>query len=257
MDRSASCVGVGARGQFLPFYKSTAYHSERDESERAGKGRVKRLFSLRIFCLFMLLMLCAGAAEQAMSQWASYFAESALGVTKLAGDLLGVCMFAFFMGLGRVPVLFRRPPRHLLGSRYVLLGALRDMLLHRRIFRKCVCFACGLRAYGPFGFAYVALCIFACRRTYKGRRNGDVRASCGVRRYRMRRRSGASRAACGSFGLKSSLPAIAVFPLFMLCALFIMNKTEKAAQLMRRSPFFYRSSASCTGTSSGSSGTPV
>ena len=37
----------------------------------------------------------------AMSQWASLFAESGLGVTKVLGDLLGPCLFAIFMGFGR------------------------------------------------------------------------------------------------------------------------------------------------------------
>lgn len=51
--------------------------------------------------LFLLIMLCAGAAEQAMSQWSSLFAESALGVNKVLGDIAGPCLFAVFMGLGR------------------------------------------------------------------------------------------------------------------------------------------------------------
>lgn len=50
----------------------------------------------------LLMMLCAGACELAMAQWASYFAEAALGTTKLLGDLLGPCMFALFMGAGRL-----------------------------------------------------------------------------------------------------------------------------------------------------------
>ncbi len=55
-----------------------------------------------IFWLLMLLMVCAGASEQAMSQWASAFAEAGLGVSKTMGDLLGPCMFAIMMGLSRV-----------------------------------------------------------------------------------------------------------------------------------------------------------
>lgn len=55
-----------------------------------------------MFWLLMLLMMCAGASEQAMSQWASAFAESGLKVTKTMGDLLGPCMFAITMGAARV-----------------------------------------------------------------------------------------------------------------------------------------------------------
>lgn len=60
------------------------------------------LFSMKAFWLFILLMLTAGASEQSMSQWASAFAESGLGVSKTVGDLAGPCMFAVFMGSARV-----------------------------------------------------------------------------------------------------------------------------------------------------------
>lgn len=48
------------------------------------------------------MMFCAGAAEMAMSQWASTFAESGLGVPKAVGDILGPCLFGIFMGSARV-----------------------------------------------------------------------------------------------------------------------------------------------------------
>ena len=48
------------------------------------------------------MMLCAGASEIAMAEWASMFAQQALGVSKVVGDLAGPCAFAVFMGLGRV-----------------------------------------------------------------------------------------------------------------------------------------------------------
>ena len=63
--------------------------------------RPRKLFGMKVFWLLMLLMVCAGASEQAMSQWASAFAESALGVSKTVGDLVGPCTFALFMGLAR------------------------------------------------------------------------------------------------------------------------------------------------------------
>ncbi|NLX77185.1 MAG: MFS transporter [Clostridiaceae bacterium] len=62
---------------------------------------VKALFSKRIFWFFMLLMVCAGASEQAMSQWSSAFAESGLKVSKATGDLAGPCTFAVLMGTAR------------------------------------------------------------------------------------------------------------------------------------------------------------
>lgn len=62
---------------------------------------LRSLCRSKIFILAMLLMLCAGASELAMSQWSSLFAEKALGVPKVLGDLLGPCLFAVFMGIGR------------------------------------------------------------------------------------------------------------------------------------------------------------
>lgn len=63
---------------------------------------IKKLFSLKVFWVFSLLMICSGASEQAMSQWASLFAESGLKVSKTLGDLLGPCTFAALMGLSRL-----------------------------------------------------------------------------------------------------------------------------------------------------------
>ena len=63
---------------------------------------LRSLLSKRIFWILALLMICAGASELAMSQWASAFAESGLQVSKTLGDLAGPCMFAVLMGLSRV-----------------------------------------------------------------------------------------------------------------------------------------------------------
>ena len=55
----------------------------------------------RIFWILMLMMMCAGASEQAVSQWASTFAEQGLGVSKAIGDLAGPMSFAILMGSAR------------------------------------------------------------------------------------------------------------------------------------------------------------
>lgn len=68
-----------------------------------GKGAsLGQLLKNKVFWIFLIMMLCAGASELTMSQWASYFAESALGVEKWVGDLLGPCLFAFAMAITRV-----------------------------------------------------------------------------------------------------------------------------------------------------------
>ena len=63
--------------------------------------RLKDLFRLRIFWILLIMMICAGASEQAVSQWASTFAEMGLGISKTAGDLAGPMAFAVLMGTSR------------------------------------------------------------------------------------------------------------------------------------------------------------
>ncbi len=68
-----------------------------------GEGlRIGQLLRLPLFMLMILLMICVGASEATMTQWASAFTESALGVSKTIGDLAGPCMFATLMGVARV-----------------------------------------------------------------------------------------------------------------------------------------------------------
>lgn len=62
---------------------------------------LKQLLCQRVFWVFLLLMGCAGACEQAVSQWASAFAEQGLGVSKTVGDLAGPMLFAVMMGISR------------------------------------------------------------------------------------------------------------------------------------------------------------
>lgn len=70
-------------------------------SEGRETVSVGGLFKLTDFRLFLLLMICAGAAEQSIAQWASLFAETGLGVSKTVGDLLGPCMFGLMMAVSR------------------------------------------------------------------------------------------------------------------------------------------------------------
>ncbi len=70
--------------------------------EEGESFSIKKLFSMKLFWIFIVLMVCAGASEQAMSQWASVFAEAGLQVSKTVGDLAGPCFFAATMGIARV-----------------------------------------------------------------------------------------------------------------------------------------------------------
>lgn len=67
-----------------------------------GKGMsIGSLLKVPLFWLSILLMVCAGASELSMAQWASAFTESALGLSKSMGDIAGPCMFAVTMGISR------------------------------------------------------------------------------------------------------------------------------------------------------------
>lgn len=95
------------------------------------------LFALlknKLFWVLMLLMICAGACEQAVSQWASTFAEQGLGVSKTVGDLAGPMLFAVLMGTSRA-----------------IYGKLGDRLP----LEKCI-FGCGLLCLGTY--LVIALC---------------------------------------------------------------------------------------------------
>ena len=71
--------------------------------QSAGKAGLPlgKLLKSGLFWIFFLMMLCAGASEQGVAQWASAFAEKALGIPKAIGDLAGPLSFAVMMGTVR------------------------------------------------------------------------------------------------------------------------------------------------------------
>ncbi len=89
---------------FLPLYNIYNFATcpiERLTEE--GKGMtLSQLFKTQVFWIAIVLMVCAGASELSMAQWASAFTEAALGFSKTVGDLAGPCLFAVTMGLSRV-----------------------------------------------------------------------------------------------------------------------------------------------------------
>lgn len=81
------------------FFTKVPIASLIDEGEKGLT--IGQLFYKKIFWVLMLMMVCAGASEQAVSQWASTFAETGLGVSKTVGDLAGPMLFAVLMGSAR------------------------------------------------------------------------------------------------------------------------------------------------------------
>lgn len=71
-------------------------------TEEGQSMKIGSLFRVPLFWVAIILMVCAGASELSMAQWASAYAEAALGLSKTIGDLAGPCMFAITMGISRV-----------------------------------------------------------------------------------------------------------------------------------------------------------
>lgn len=78
----------------VPIY---SLHEEGEKGMTMGE-----LFREKIFWMLMVMMVCAGASEQAVSQWASTFAELGLGISKTLGDLVGPMAFSILMGTARL-----------------------------------------------------------------------------------------------------------------------------------------------------------
>ncbi|MGN8966901.1 MFS transporter [Intestinimonas sp. HCP28S3_D6] len=116
-----------------------------------GKGMSSgELLRLPLFWLIIVLMICTGASEATMAQWASAFTESALGVSKAVGDLAGPGLFAMFMGISRM----------LYGKFSERLHLTRVMLLCGVLCAGCYLLA-ALSASPVLGLAGCALCGLA------------------------------------------------------------------------------------------------
>ena len=111
---------------------------------------VLQLLKTRVFWLFIVLMVCAGASELSMAQWASAFAESALGISKTEGDLLGACGFAVFMGFSRV-----------LYGRYGEKVELRGFMMASGILCLCSYLLAAFAAWPVMGLIGCMLCGFS------------------------------------------------------------------------------------------------
>ena len=103
--RNAVCEGE----QFMDFKLHSPFSPTGDQPQaiekltEEGEGMgIRKLMKTPMFWLAIILMVCAGASELSMSQWASAYTEAALGFPKSIGDIAGPCMFAVTMGISRV-----------------------------------------------------------------------------------------------------------------------------------------------------------
>ncbi len=86
---------------FNAVYFSIVPISYKSEPDKNGQ-KISELFKNKFFYILLIMMLCAGASELSIAQWASAFTEETLGISKTLGDILGPCGFAVLMGISRV-----------------------------------------------------------------------------------------------------------------------------------------------------------
>lgn len=201
----------------------------------------KPLWKTPTFWLLGVLMLASGAAEQSISQWASMFAETALGIDKAMGDLLGMGAFAVLMGTARLLYgLFGKKLKlrlTLIACAAVnILSYLLTVLVPNPIVNLIGCALCGL----SIGMAWPGVLSLSSRRLQGGTALfafmalfGDVGCAFGPGIVGWVSGSGAS-----LFGspLKAGLLTATAFPVIMLVALLILGKTPPAPQPAAESP---------------------
>ena len=205
---------------FVPIYPVTGEH------EKMSFGS---LFREKLFWLFIVVMVCAGASEQAMSQWVSAFAESALHVSKTVGDLAGPCAFAVLMGTARtlygkfsekIPLRsFMAGSAVLCIGCYVLASCTKNPMVGLLGCALCG-FSVGIFWPGTFSMASAALpgggtAMFAFMALA-----GDLGCSSGPTLVGM-----VAEAAGGD--LKTGLLAAVGFPVLILCGIFLLGKYRK------------------------------
>ena len=184
-----------------------------------------------MFWVLMLMMVCAGASEQAVSQWASAFAEAGLGVSKTLGDLCGPMMFAVMMGISRT--IFGRHGAKLDLEKFMICSTvlcLTAYLLIALVPNAAVgligCALCGFSVgiFWPGTFSLAAagirnggtmmFALFALA--------GDIGCASGPTL------AGAVAAAAGD-NLKTGISAAIVFPILMGIGLWILHGMKKTA----------------------------
>jgi len=187
---------------------------------------IRQLLGVPVFWLMIILMICAGGSEITMSQWASAFTESALGVSKTVGDLAGPCLFAMFMGIARM----------LYGKMSKDLDLTKTMLLCAVLCTACYLVA-SLASSSIAGLAGCALCGLGVGIMWPGTISISSQ-KCprgGTAMFAFLALAGdlgatVSPAMVGKFAemaggnLKSGLLVATVFPMILTLGLFFLNK---------------------------------
>ena len=196
---------------------------------------LKDLFRIKVFWSLLIMMVCAGASEQAVSQWASAFAEKGLGISKAAGDLAGPMAFAVLMGMSRLFYGKYGDRIHLerfmvYSSFLCILSYLGISLFPIPLFNLIACAVCGLSVGimwpGTFSKASAALpkggtAMFALLAL-----GGDIGCSGGPTLVGM---------VSGALGdnLKMGILAGIIFPVLLLMGIILCKKTKMSQALFQ------------------------
>ncbi len=198
--------------------------------EDGEKGlSLKELFTSKLFWVLLIMMVCAGASEQAVSQWASTFAEKGLNISKTAGDLAGPMAFAILMGTARAFYGKYGDRIHLdhfmiWSSLLCILSYLGIALFPSPLLSLAACAVCGLSVGimwpGTFSKASAAIpkggtAMFAFLAL-----GGDLGCSGGPTVV------GAVSSAMGE-NLKLGILAAVIFPALLLMGIFVCGKMRK------------------------------
>ena len=190
---------------------------------------LKELFASKIFWVLLIMMVCAGASEQAVSQWASTFAEKGLEISKTAGDLAGPMAFAILMGASRAFYGKYGDRIHLdhfmiWSSGFCILSYLGISLFPSPLLSLAACAVCGLSVGimwpGTFSKASAAIpkggtAMFALLAL-----GGDLGCSGGPTVV------GAVSSAMGE-NLKMGILAAVVFPVLLLTGILVCGRMKK------------------------------
>ena len=191
----------------------------------------RKLLRLPLLWLMILLMVCAGASEATMAQWASAFTESALGVSKTIGDLAGPCLFAVFMGISRI----------LYGKMSGKLNLAKTMLLSGLLCVACYLLA-SLSPLPVLGLIGCAFCGFSVGILWPGTISLSSQGcpKGGTAMFAFLALAGdfggtVSPAVVGSISelaggnLKTGLLVATVFPVLLVTGLIVLNRSMKPA----------------------------
>ena len=216
---------------FVPLYNAFNFMNCPIERlvEEGKSMSIRQLLGVPIFWLMIILMICAGASEATMAQWASAFTESALGVSKTVGDLAGPCLFAMFMGISRM----------LYGTMSKNFELTKTMLLCGILCVVCYLSA-SLSTSSILGLAGCALCGFAVGIMWPGTISISSQ-KCprgGTAMFAFLALAGdfgamVSPAMVGRFSemaggnLKTGLLFATVFPVILVAGLLVLNKAKK------------------------------